>query len=427
MKTKIISMLIGLLFIAIPSFAGSYSTYGDASVVAATLNIPQFAGELYYVDGSHTDDTGSGLTPDTAKKTIGAAIAAAAAGDAITIKAGIYTEINLNLNKAGMELWFEIGSLIQPATGTALTISGASCAIKGMAKIIPASGQIGVLVSGTECHIEHIKVSTGGTGFQITGGGATIVNCAADSQTITAYDIRVGQVRLTDCKTMGVGATYGYLISNSADTGVLDHCTSVGHTTSGFYTSTGSSGWTILNCSSGAGDGRWTDVDSVNVWANFQYDDDLYSESTLDANNTTKSYNLFRIYGTVRVMEVQGHVETVLSANHTNCFIDLYDGSSVPLSKNTTLTLNAAPEGSFILRDSDATIILDYSDSTNAFISENSNYRTPGTEVVVGEKGDHTATYIRFTHTTTDAPSSGEIHWHIKWAPLTEDGFVVAQ
>ena len=43
-----------------------------------------------YVDATRPDDTGNGLTPETAKLTIGAGITASAAGDTVEVNAGVY-------------------------------------------------------------------------------------------------------------------------------------------------------------------------------------------------------------------------------------------------------------------------------------------------------------------------------------------------
>jgi hypothetical protein len=88
---------------------------------SGSANIPQFTGVIYYVDADQTDDSEDGRSPATAKKTITAAIAAAAGGDAITIKAGVYDEnVVVPTGKDGLELWGEIGSIIDPDSGVAL-------------------------------------------------------------------------------------------------------------------------------------------------------------------------------------------------------------------------------------------------------------------------------------------------------------------
>ena len=115
----------------------------------STANVPQFGGSIWYVSKSDGDDGNSGETPSQAFETIGAAITASSAGDAINIMAGTYTETGLDIANDAVKLWCEIGTIIDPASGTALTLSGDYCKLLGQAKIMPAAGSVGLLLSGT--------------------------------------------------------------------------------------------------------------------------------------------------------------------------------------------------------------------------------------------------------------------------------------
>jgi len=99
----------------------------SASSDATIRHIPKFGGEIWFVSATNGSDTNDGRNPDSAFATIGAAISACSAGDAITVMAGTYTETGLDLNKNSIEVWFEIGSIIDPASGVCLTISGNYC------------------------------------------------------------------------------------------------------------------------------------------------------------------------------------------------------------------------------------------------------------------------------------------------------------
>jgi hypothetical protein len=67
------------------------------SVLVASVGV----GTAYFVNSSAADDTGNGLTWATAKKTIVAAVTAAAAGDTIYLKGTAFSEA-VTCNKAGM-------------------------------------------------------------------------------------------------------------------------------------------------------------------------------------------------------------------------------------------------------------------------------------------------------------------------------------
>jgi hypothetical protein len=243
-----------------------------------------FTGENYYVDAGMADDTADGTTPRKAKKTIGAAIGAASAGDRITIKSGTYTETGLDVNLVGLEINAELGAVIDPASGTALTVSANYVRIYGYLGISPAAGETGLLVSGNFCEANNVRTMTGGTGYKVTGSGSVFRYVTAGNQTAFGYDIDGSQTRLYSCSTVGVGASIGYNIGTGSNTGVLSDCTSVNHQTSGYTIETGCANWTIVDCSSGAGDGRWVDVDEVNVWCGFCFNDEVTHDLTFDAS-----------------------------------------------------------------------------------------------------------------------------------------------
>jgi len=149
---------------------------------SALNNVKQFAGNIYYVSPTG-NDASQGTSPTAPFLTIGAAILACAVGDGIDIKAGIYTEVGLNLNVNAVEMWFEIGAVIDPATGTALTVSAHYCRVTcegGALKITPAALQTGLLVSGNFCFVNEVLVFAGSSaniGFDITGDGCDLRRC----------------------------------------------------------------------------------------------------------------------------------------------------------------------------------------------------------------------------------------------------------
>ena len=71
---------------------------------STTNNIPQFGGNIWYVNKNNGNDTYSGTSPQAAFETIGQAIGVLTSGDAINVMAGTYTEVGLNLNVANCEM-----------------------------------------------------------------------------------------------------------------------------------------------------------------------------------------------------------------------------------------------------------------------------------------------------------------------------------
>jgi len=414
-----------LLFLIL--FAGTaFAQYGHNGDIAGIKgHIKLFTGHVYYVDATNGNDNNNGEKPEKAMATIGAAISLLSFGDAIKIKAGTYTETGIDLNVANCELWFEIGSIIDPASGTALTVSANYCRVSGDHIISPTIGEIGLLISGSFCNISDGRILAGGTGMRITGQGAVIDNYACGNQTSIAFDIQGSQTRLHNCSTVGIGASYGYKINNNVDTGVLTNCTSVGHETSSYYVSAGSKNWTILNCSSGADDGRWVDVDNSNVWSNFEYADEVYHITTF-AGGGGSFDNLFKITGSVQIEYIFGDVDVVLSADIDDIYLEAYDGTNaVEITDNGGggTDVSNAGVGSLIIKTEKATAGITLYNSSQVRVGENTNFRRPRIPFFITQKSG-ADTYIRVVY--SGVATSGKIHWHCKWEPVDEDGFVEA-
>jgi len=421
MKKYILTILIGLLMFAAPAYADTYVLNG---IQYTGTHIPRFTGDIYFVDAAQSDDTGLGLSPHSAKKTIGAAIEACSAGDAISIKAGTYTEAAIDVNKNSVELWFDIGAIIAPGSGTAaaITLSGNYCKIKGMHRITPRATAVGLLITGDFAHVEHGMIMTGGTGMRITGQGVMVFDYAAGLQTIAGYDIRGAQARLTNCKTVGNAATIGYWINTNASIGVLDSCTSVGHQTSGFQIDTGSSDWTILRCSSGAGDGRWVDTDHANVWSDFSFDDEVYHLLTFPVG--AGSENLFKITGSVNIIYIYGRVEEAIHADVNNLKLELYDGSASDITANVDTA--SAPLGSLFFKTKALGEAMSLDSGAAASLNEDSTGKKGAFGFIITAKNTGN-TYIRATWTgAAGGGVTGKIDWHVQWEPLTDAGFVSA-
>ena len=396
---------------------------GETLSPETARHIPKFGGEIWYVNKGNGDDTNVGRRPDAAFETIGAAITACSAGDAINIKAGTYTETGLDVNKTAMELWFEIGAIIAPATGTALTLSADFCKLQGLHRITPPAGEVGLLISGDYAYVEHGTILTGGTAVRITGAGGIVIDYAAGLQTAVAYDIQGAQTRLTDCKTVGNTTTIGYWINSGASIGVLSSCTSKGHQTSGFQIDTGSTSWTVFNCSSGVGDGRWIDADDVNVWSNFTFDADVSKTLTFNASGATSS-DLYRVYGSVLITECSGHVSTTLAGDIGNGYLELYDGTNqIDLTDSPGPSFNSLATHSYIHKIDDAGVAIAIQNASQVRLYEDSTKFGIDPNFQITAKNG-AATCIKFRYSGSGA--SGVIHWHCVWKPLTEDGSVSA-
>jgi len=397
------------------------------SFIDNTKHIKKFGGELWYVRSSAV--SGDGKAPDRAFQTIGEAITACSAGDGINIMAGTYTEVGLDVNKDAVELWAEIGTIIQPASGIGLTVSGDACRIEGRIIIYPTEAT-GILISGRGGLFKDIVVSGGTKGFEITGELNEIIHCKCNKQTTYAFYIGADLQELVNCSTVGDnGATYGYHINNGSDTGLLINCTSIGHGTAGFYIGSGSKDWTLNNCSSGQGDGKWRDVDNNSVWSNFSYDAIVFKEVFLTLTGGAGSgllYNLFKVTGAVKIHNLYGHVETQCAATPStiNLVLGSAGGSVNITDTGSAPNLNAAPVGTLYERNSIAAEPLDSANpSAQPRIIENVSTKTPERPLtLVADTGD--LTYIQLK--LSAALASGTLHFHCHWEAITDNGFLEA-
>ena len=338
-------------------------------------------------------------------------------GDAITIMAGTYTELGLNLNKNNVELWFEIGTIIDPASGIGLTLSGDFCRIEGNVKITP-SGDIGLLISGDECIVSKVKVIGGTNCYSITGSGIILKDCNAGfpSSGNCGYSITGAQTKIISCSTVGNTTSYGYKINSGADTGVISDCTSVNHQTSGYYIATGSQDWTIVDCSTGAGDGKWRDLDSNNVWSGFIYPETKYKEITL---NGSGSCNLFKVTGGVDVQEIYGHVSTELVGTNANVYLQLSSsaGSSESMTLTTGTPMGTAVVGSIVMKTKDPIKAIVFFDGAGVGVDKGVDPKKRATVINADVDSD---TFIKWVVTTED--TGGVLHFHVVWRPLSDDG-----
>jgi len=392
-------------------------------------HISAFGGSIWYVNKGTGSNANSGISPDAAFETIGAAIAAMATGDAITIKAGTYVETGLDLSKNACEMWFEAGAIIDPPTGTALIISGNYCKVWNpghSVSITPAASQTGLIISGNFCYVSDIRVnaaSSANIGFDITGGGCVLLNCRCASPLTAAFKVQGDKAKLEDCCTGGevANASIGFWITNSCDKTRLRECSSQGHSTAGYQIDAGCTNGLVKDCASGGGDGKWIDVDRTAVWSDLTYDKLIYKTTTFAGVAT--EYNIFKVTGSVRVGDISGHVETIIENVASTIHLELFSSNaSIDITDAPGVNIQAAVVGAQLVRNGPSTEALGAGNpnSTPAVI-ENTAWKDPKTEIDLVED-DSQDTYIRIV--LSAALASGAIHWHAVWTPLTGNGFL---
>ncbi len=397
------------------------------NIAGIVRHVPQFGGELWFVNKGSGSDSNNGTTPDSAFETIGAAITACAAGDAITIKAGTYTEDSILLNKNAVELWGEIGVVITPAGATTcLQVTGNSCRIRGI-KTSKAS-QIGFDIDGAGCMLEDCEADDNTTAYDIDGAETTLVRCRDHNASVTGFDIATAENLLYLCSSIGNSTSRGFYLSHAnADSNLLYQCVSTGNQTAGYEIITGCANNVLSYCVSGSNDGRWVDADNSTVgWDTFSFDTFLHKEFTLDSGGAgTFTENLFLVTGIVQIDYIYAEVEVAISADVDVVYLDLFPtgGAAIEITDNAGAVLDDIKAGSLISKQGVATDALVVEDSNLGFVSEQTgNYKSSLKPFTVGKKNG-AVTHIRMVY-DTGGSATGRVCWMVKWSPISDDGLL---
>jgi hypothetical protein len=390
--------------------------------------ISKTVGTQWYVDGVNGDDSDNGFSPETSFATIGQALSVAVYGDVITVGPAIYDEDGLDISNDGVKVCAEIGAqLTNSAAGTSevLLVSGNYCCVSGLEVYdgLPKN-RPGIKVTGYNTSLSDMACSASTVALDLDGSFCKVVRFRAAGYTTTGIDVSgIGNL-LADCSVIGAGATRGvYLSAASADSNILRSVYSVNNGTASVEIVPGAIRNTVEDASFGAGDGRWIGVDG-NVWSRIAYDDTVYHTTTF-AGGGPAGENLFRVYGAVEIEYITGDVTVVLSADVDDIYLHLYDGVNSDLITSSLgggVDTASAPVESLFLKTDDASAKLTLLASDQGRIFEQTSFVSPRVPFVANAASG-VATYIRLEW--DGVATSGEIHWHVKWRPLTEKGFVV--
>ena len=411
----------------------------------STNNIPKTTEDILYVSANNGNDSYAGTTPDRAFATIGAATAAMSDGDMIVVGEGTYDEAVV-LDHVGVTLFAEPGVVIQGNGGTCINITAARCRVMCPGSSIvcdPDADQTGVATSsaGTFAYISDVRVSADGgavgtsadLGFDIVGNGAVLENCRCSGPDVAAFKIQGDKVKVSDCCTGGNSGytSIGFWATNSCDKFRLCGCSqSEGHESAGLQIDSGCTNYAVISFRSGGGDGRWVDngtggciSDLIFDGADEPYDSYLSSTTTFSGAGTT--YNIFKLTGSVRVIDLHGVVTTVIPNTSSNIHIELYStNGTVDITDDPGPDIDSYVVGALLSRLAESTVGLYGSDpdSTPA-VNENTS-KFSSKNIVDCVKDDAADTYVRAV--ISNALASGAIKWQCRWIPLSDDGFLEA-
>ena len=147
---------------------------------------------------------------------------------------------------------------------------------------------------------------------------------------------------------------------------------------------------------------------------------------TLNADNTSAVVNLFKIHGTVEIINAYAEVmEVTTLTNCTGCYFDLYDGTvAIEITDNAGAVLSGAPVGSMILRTGIASQIATVVLSDQCRITETDSSKKTHQPFSCTQKNG-VDTFIRAHYTTTDAPINAVVDFYVVYSPFN-GGYVEA-
>ena len=141
----------------------------------------------------------------------------------------------------------------------------------------------------------------------------------------------------------------------------------------------------------------------------------LEIEGTLSANNTSETINLFKVTGTVEIIDAYGEItDATTLTNMTGCYFDLWDGTTAVEITDSAggATLSGAPVGSMILKTGDSSNIATVVLADQCRVTEaDSSKKTHHPFVITQKNGANT--YIRCHYTTTDAPINAKVKFFV--------------
>ncbi len=137
--------------------------------------------------------------------------------------------------------------------------------------------------------------------------------------------------------------------------------------------------------------------------------------------------NLFTITGIIQINHIYGSVVTLISANVTVAYLDLFPtaGAAIEITDNGGTAISSIKVGSLITKEATAGTAIAVYDSDLGFVSEVATNFNKSFKPFIIAKKDGAVTNIRFVYTTAGG-ATGRIHWHLEWRPLSDEASAVA-
>ncbi len=135
------------------------------------------------------------------------------------------------------------------------------------------------------------------------------------------------------------------------------------------------------------------------------------------------STQLFQVKGVIEIRHIYGIVVTILNADVDNLSLDIFPAGGALVALATLVDSASAPAGSLFVKMTDASNALVLKSSVVPYIAENTNWREPFINPIIGAQGDGTNTFIRATY--SGVATDGAILWSVDYDTLTDTGLLI--
>ena len=193
--------------ILVGDFNGQPMEFVDGKVTAGAFQT-RYVPKDVYVDAAKADDAGDGLSPETAKRTLAAAMAVAGCGDTVHAAAGTYGEGTMpQLFQVRAGATFDVPARVSvPAKATLVGAGAGQSMIRG-----------GYSAEGDGEPIRCVLLADGATlcGFTVTEGLCRIDNITPSTDDLYASGVLgrstalVEDCEITECRSRICGGVYG--------------------------------------------------------------------------------------------------------------------------------------------------------------------------------------------------------------------------
>lgn len=151
----------------------------------------------------------------------------------------------------------------------------------------------------------------------------------------------------------------------------------------------------------------------------------LKVSANITGNNNSYNVNVFKITGTVRVIDQFAIITSVTAlSNMTAIYADLWDGTNSELLTANGAVLSGAPVGTFFTKDQDVTQTYSVSKSDQCRVNEVAADKRIGKPFTVTQKYGAN-TYIRFNY-TTNTVLDFDMDIYFVYEPMDGSGLEVA-